>query len=95
MSIVVVAMVRVALVVMLRVVTVVVVAVMAATVSVVVVVIFNPLHIILRFCSTQIYSETFFLNIFFLILQKTMKFVGYIKCPMTCDSPSFISFGGI
>ena len=49
-------MVRVALVVMLRVVTVVVVAVMAATVSVVVVVIFNPLHIILRFGSTQIYS---------------------------------------
>ena len=37
------------------------------------------MHTVLRFYSTQIYSEMFFLNIIFFMNPKAMKFGGYIQ----------------
>ena len=49
----------------------------------------GSLHTVMRFGSTQIYSESFLLNIFFFIAPKTMRFGGYIKIPNKHDFTKF------
>ena len=47
------------------------------------------MHTVLRFYSTQIYSEMFFLNIIFFMNPKAMKFGGYIQYPKIHDPTKF------